>query len=103
MRDIVRLPNPAKNFAADFAPPRLATGHHAERSGDDLHAHRAAHLADFRGAAVAAVARLADAVDAADDGLTRRRVAQLERQDFLGRFAADLDAAKKALGHQHAA
>src|SRR5271169_4436325 len=103
MRDIVRLPDPAKNFAADFAPPRLAPGHHTERSRYDLHAHRAAHLADFGGARIAAITRLADAVDAANDGLAGRRIAQLEREHFLGRLAADFDAGQKALSHQHAA
>src|SRR5580704_2030734 len=103
MRDIVRLPNPAKNFAADLASPRLAPGHHAERSRNDLHAHRAAHLADFGGASVAAITRLADAVDAANDGLARRRIAQFEREHFLRRLATDFDAGEKALGHQHAA
>src|SRR5271154_3268375 len=103
MRDIVRLPNPAKNFAADFAPPSLAPGHDAERSRDDLHAHRAAHLADLGSARIAAITRLADAVDAANDGLAGRRIAQFERKHFLGRLAADFDACQKTLSHQHAA
>src|SRR5208337_1695609 len=96
-------PNPAEDFAAHFSAPRLASGHHAERGRYDLHAHRAPHLADLGGARVAPVARLADAVDAANHRFAGRRVTQFERQRLLGRFAGDFDAAEETFGHQHAA